>query len=178
MVERAGGATPYTSAPAWRAEMTNEDAVQTPKVKSGRKKKRRSNRPEIISRNVTIAGFRATVRLHAVYRRGDEPYIESQPWLELRGTLAEAIKGVTDVVISMYPEDKPVVGTPRPAAIGAIIGVKPTFQVVLTWPHADFDRVWALAVSGRLSHAHLALTPPHYNSGLVVSASFSNEAEE
>jgi hypothetical protein len=48
----------------------------------------------------------------------------------------------------------------------------------LTWPRQEFDQVWALALSGHLKFAHLYFTKPHYNSGLVVSASFSNEPEE
>jgi hypothetical protein len=41
-----------------------------------------------------------------------------------------------------------------------------------------FDRVWVLALSGHLKFARVYFTKPHYNSGLVVSASFSNELEE
>lgn len=143
-----------------------------------RKKPRKGNRPELISRDVALASFGATVRLHTVHHKGDEPYIESKPWLEVRGTATEPVKGVSDVKISMYPEDKPIVGPVRPAAVGAIIGARPTLDVVLTWAHVDFDRVWALALAGHLKFAHLMFTKPHYNGGLVVNASFSNEMEE
>jgi hypothetical protein len=142
------------------------------------RKRRKSSKPEILSRNVEISSFGATVRLHAVHRRGEEPEIESKPWLELRGTATEPVKGVKDVKISLYPQDKPEVGTARPASVGAIIQARPELHAVLTWSHVEFDRVWMLAVSGHLKWAHLYFTKPHYNTGLVMNASFSNEIEE
>lgn len=142
------------------------------------KRHRSSAKVEMLSRNVLVSSFRATVRLRTVHHRGEEPYIESQPWLELHGTLTEPVRDVRDARISMYPKDTLEIGTARPAAVGAVIQTRPEFGVVLTWPRVDFDRVWAMAIDGCLTHAHLYLTRPHYGSGLVVSASFSNEAEE
>ena len=132
----------------------------------------------MLSRNVEISSFSATVRLHAVHRNGEEPDIESQPWLELRGTATEPVRDVRDMKISMFPRDTLQIGTARPASVGSLIQARPKLSFVLTWPHVDFDRVWALAIGGRLTHGHLYFTKPHYNSGLVVHASFSNEAEE
>lgn len=159
-------------------EATANIQERQPARKAAGGKHRKSNKPELLSRDVEIASFGATVRLHTVHHKGDEPYIESKPWLEVRGTATEPVKGMTDVKISMYPEDKPIVGTARPAAVGAIIRARPTLDVVLTWPHVDFDRVWALAVGGHLKFAHLIFTKPHYKGALVVDASFSNEMEE
>jgi hypothetical protein len=59
-----------------------------------------------------------------------------------------------------------------------MVGAKPERHAVLTWSHAEFDRVWVLAWSGNLKVTHLYLTQPHYGGGLLVSASFSNELEE
>ncbi len=153
-------------------------ARERPSKTAKPRKHRKSNRHEFLSRSVEITSFRSTVRLHAVHHKGDELYIESQPWLELSGTAAEPVKGVKDVRISMYPADKLEIGTARPASVGAVIGARPTLEFVLTWPHADYDRVWALGVSGNLKFAHLVFTKPHYKSALVVNASFSNEMEE
>jgi len=139
---------------------------------AARKKGHKGGRPEMLSRNIEITSFRASVRIHAVHRRGEEPEIESGPWLELRGTLDEPVKGVRDVILSLYPRDKMEV-----ASAGAIIGMKP-MEVVLTWTHTEFDRVWALALSGQMKFAHLYFTTPRYRTGLVVSASFSSEREE
>lgn len=47
------------------------------------KKRRKRGRPEMLSRNVEISSFSATVRLDAVHRKGEEPYIEAEPLLEL-----------------------------------------------------------------------------------------------
>jgi len=104
------------------------------------RKRRPGSRPEMLSRDVEISSFRMTVRLHAVHGRGEEPYIESQPWLELLGTATEPVRDVKNVRISMYPQDELRVGTARPAAVGAIVGARPELSVVLTWPHLDFDR--------------------------------------
>jgi hypothetical protein len=132
----------------------------------------------MLSRNVEITSFSATVRLNAIHHKGDEPYVEGQPWLELRGTAKEPVKGVTDVKISMWPRENVQIGTARPASVGAVLDARPKLSFGLTWPQAEFDRIWNLAISGHLKFAHVYFTKPHYNSGLVVSASFSNELEE
>ena len=68
-----------------------------------------------------------------MHRRGEEPEIESKPWLELQGKATEPVRDVTAVKISMYPEEPLVVRTARPPAVGAIIQAKPELSVVLTW---------------------------------------------
>jgi len=50
--------------------------------------------------------------------------------------------------------------------------------MVITFPHSEFDRLWSFALSGRLNHAWVAFTKPHYNTGLVLAVSFSSEREE
>lgn len=142
------------------------------------RKRRTTSRPELLQRNVEVTSVSARMATRVDHPRGQEPYIECGPWLELRGTLDEPVKGVSDVLISMYPEDEVRVGTRRPASVGAIIGLKPKMSVVLTWPHREFDRLWALALSGRLGFAYLCFTPTHYGKAGVVNASFSTEAEE
>ena len=135
-------------------------------------------RPEMLSRNAMITSFSATLRTSATHRRGEEPEIETQPWLELRGTLEEPAKGVSEVRISNYPREPVVVGTARPASVGAIIGMRPEMSVVITWSNMEFDRLWNFALSGHLKFMHMLFTKPHYKTGLVVSVSFSNEREE
>ena len=96
----------------------------------------------------------------------------------MRGKATEPVRDVRDVRISMYPRNTIQIGPARPASVGSIIQARPELSFVLTWPQVDFDRIWSLALSGQLTHGSLYFTKPHYNSGLVVSASFSNEAEE
>ena len=140
--------------------------------------KRKGGKPEMLSRDVEITSSTLSVRISAVHRKGDEPEIESQPWLELKGELTEPVKGVRDVVISLYPRDKMEVGTARPASCGAIIRARPELQFVITRPQHEFDRLWAMVLGNRLTHDHFYFTKPHYNTGLIVSASFSSELEE
>src|SRR6266849_6651516 len=139
------------------------------------KKRRRCAKTEMLSRTIEISSFSATVRLDVVHRKGEEPYIDSEPWLELRGTATEPVRDVRDVKISMFPRDRLQVGPVRPASVGAIIQARPELSIVLTWPQVDFGRIWALAVSGRLTHSRVYFTRPYYNHGRVVSASFSTE---
>ena len=140
--------------------------------------KRKSGTPEMLSRNVEIKSSSLTARISAVHNKGNEPEIESQPWLELKGVLTEPVKNVRDVVISVYPKDTIKIGTARPASCGAIIRARPEFQLVITWPQHEFDRLWSMVLGNRLTHAHFYFTKPHYNRGLVVNASFSSELEE
>lgn len=142
-------------------------------------KKKKSGRAEFLLRDIEISSFSARVSLRAVHRRGADPFVESGPWLELRGTTTEPVRDVRDVRISMYPrDDGREVGAARPASVGAIIGTRPQLDVVLTWSREGFEPVWALALSGRLTHGHIYFTKPYRNSGLVLGASFGNEAEE
>jgi len=155
-----------------------DTSVTTATSNPARKKKRKTNQPEMLWRHVEITSFCPTMRLHAIHRKGDEPYVEAEPWLELRGKALEPVKGVSDVRISMWARDDIQCGAARPASIGSVLGAKPELSFGLTWPRREFDQVWSLALSSHLKYARISFTRPHYNSGLVTSASFSNEIEE
>jgi hypothetical protein len=137
-------------------------------------RKRRAH--EMLSRVVAISSVSARIGVGVDDPRDEEH--ATSAWLELRGHLEEPFRGVADVLISMYPQDKVHVGTPRPASVGSLIGLKPEMSVVLPWLHRDFDWLWALAVSGQIGFAHITFTKPHYGRALVVNASFSTEREE
>ena len=133
---------------------------------------------EFLWRTIEIRSVAPSVSLHSEARRGEAPRIESSSWLEVRGDLDSPVKDVFDVTIAVHPEDPLRVGTVRPVAVGAVIGISYTVSVVVALLPADFDRLWTLAVSGQLKFASLTLTPPKYGSALVLNAGFSSEREE
>lgn len=121
-----------------------------------------------------VQNDRAPSRCSSSWRRARN---RAPAWLELLGKASEPIGAVTDVVISMYLRKPVEVGTARPASVGAIIQVKPEVSGVLTWSPVEFDRVGTCA--GRTTQIRPSpIHKPHYNSDLVVSASFSNELED
>ena len=142
------------------------------------KKPRRNRRPEILNRTVDIASVLPSLRVGVDEPKYPEPEIEVKPWLELRGVLNEPVRQTSDIVFSLYPDARTKVGTARPPAVGSIIGVRSAVEAVVSLPHAEFDRLWSFALSGQLKHAWMAFTRPHYNRGLVLAVSFSNQREE
>src|SRR3954467_14694171 len=94
----------------------SDTEILPPAPKRKRPKKRKTNQPEMLWRHVEITSFCPTMRLHAIHRKGDEPYVEAEPWLELRGKALEPVKGVSDVRISMWARDDIQCGTARPAS--------------------------------------------------------------
>ena len=90
----------------------------------------------------------------------------------------EAIRDVRDVVFSVYPKDKVVVGTARPASVASIIQIRPYVSVVSPLPHVDFDRMLSMALAGQVKYAFMFFTTPRYGRALVTNLSFSNEREE
>jgi hypothetical protein len=83
----------------------------------------------------------------------------------------------SDVIPSIYHDERRGVGTARPPAVGAIIGMRAVIEAVFSLPHSEFDRLWAFALSGRLTHAYMAFTEPRYNKSRVLAVSFSGERE-
>jgi hypothetical protein len=139
--------------------------------------KRKRGKPEMLSRNVEIKSSSLTARISALHRKGDEPEIESQPWLELKGVLTEPVKRPR-CPDQPLPEGQngnrhgsaSLVRSHHPCAAGAPVR-----------HHLAAARVrllMAMVLGNRLTHGHFYFTKPHYNSGLVVSASFSSELEE
>jgi hypothetical protein len=96
--------------------------------------------------------------------------------LMLRGV--SPVKDVFDVTIAVHTEDPLRVGTARPAAVGAVIGISYTVSVVVALLPAAFDGLWMLAISGHPRSASLTLIPPKHGSALVINAGFSSEREE
>jgi hypothetical protein len=133
---------------------------------------------ETLSRSVDITLVKTRVSVRPDDPNGRDPIIESSAWLELLGTADGPIKGTRDVEIHISAAEKVHPGAGPPACVGAIIQVRPAVSVVVQFPHLDFDRLWAMALAGRLTHAHLAFVKPHYGKARVLSLSVSSAAEE
>jgi hypothetical protein len=83
-----------------------------------------------------------------------------------------------DIRISVHEAENDDMGTTRPAVLGYVFGTKPDIHVVVTLLPTLFERALAMALAGRLLHAHLSMTPPRYGQADVPSISFSNEPIE
>ena len=89
----------------------------------------------------------------------------------------EPVRDTCHVQITLYSADETKLGTNPTPWIGLIHIIKPALHPAIFIAHRDFDRVWTLALSGQLRHAHMVLTEPRYQSAYVVSISFSTHAE-
>ena len=143
-----------------------------------RLKKRRRPQPEILARAIRIASTDASVFVHADKPWGLPARLESHPWLELRGWSDEPLRDVYEFSVHLHVDERTEPGPAVPPAVGAILQVRPIVDAVVGMAGVDFDRVWMLATSGHLHYCHLAFTQPRRRSALIVSASFSKEAEE
>jgi hypothetical protein len=65
----------------------------------------------------------------------------------------EPIRDVRNVLFSVYPKDKVIVGTARPASVASIIQIRPEVSIVSPFPHVDFDRVLAMTLAGQVKFA-------------------------
>jgi hypothetical protein len=133
---------------------------------------------ELFWRTVAVRSVAPYVSVYPMTGRGEEPRIECSSWLHVHGYLDSPVKDVFDVTIHVHPKEAPRVGTARPVAVGAIIGIHDAVSAVVSLLPVDFDRLWVLALSGHLKFASLTFTPPKYGSALVVNTSFSSEREE
>lgn len=132
----------------------------------------------MLPRSAEIQSIDYRVHLRVDEPRGYEPEIEGSSWLELTGTMDEPVRDINSVVFSIHPTDRTEPGRKMPRSVGAIIQIRPNLLAVLGFPHADFDRIWSLALSGQLKYGHLTFTKPHYSKALIVNASFSTNPEE
>ena len=90
----------------------------------------------------------------------------------------EPIRTVNDVLISVHARESLGVGTARPAAVGAVVQVRPHVSLMVTLTYGEFDRLWSMALAGMLKHVHFGCTKPRYSSALVTDVIFSNKPIE
>jgi hypothetical protein len=143
-----------------------------------KKKRARSRRPERLIRLIEITGVKGGVSLSPSGDREGAPDFESGAYLELTGTMDEAIRGVRDVEMRLYSATAPKVGTKPVSWIGLVHGFRPVMRPALFIPNVAFDRLWTMAGTGMLKHAYLVLTQPHYHDAYVLNLSLSTHPEE
>jgi len=98
--------------------------------------------------------------------------------MELRGVFDEPVRGQSEVAISLHEDETGEVGPNRPAVVGHIVDMRPECKVLVTLASKQFDRVWALASGGQLTHAWMSLTKPRYNDATVPAMAFANHPIE
>lgn len=143
-----------------------------------RKQRSPGRRPELIVRFVEISSVSARVSIGVVREGKRSPELSSTGHLELTGTMDEVVRNTREVQIVLYSSDDAKLGMEPVPWIGYVHGISPVLRPVFFIAHRDFDRVWPLALSGQLKHAHMVLTQPRYQSAFVVSISFSTHPEE
>jgi hypothetical protein len=138
------------------------------------KKKRGRPRVEYLIRSIEVRSVRTHLSTHIdkEKRRG------GSCWMEVRGVFDEPVKGQSNVAISVHEQPPAEVSANTSTALGHLIQMRPECRVVVTVPPREFDRAWTLAAGGRLTHAWLSMTTPHYNDATVPSVAFANEPIE
>jgi hypothetical protein len=144
------------------------------------KKKRRSRRPETLTRTIAITAVNARVSLSPSSDRDPEPEFDSYASIELIGTMDEPIRDTCDVELTLYSaREEPVrVGKDPVPWIGLIHYFRPVVRPSVFVPQRAFDRLWLLAGAGMAKFAHITLTKPHYLHAYVVNLSLSTHPEE
>lgn len=138
--------------------------------KTRRKRKRIDN----LLRTATIASFEAYIGVHVAQQRGVEAHRGTSNWLLLHGLLDEPLKGHSDLQIRIVEDERDDVGPNPPPGIGHVLGTNPQVSIYVTMPANLFERTWNLAAGGKLSHAWISMTPPHYGSAVVQNIAFSS----
>ena len=143
-----------------------------------KKRTSRKQKPETLMRFIDITSISAGTSFSAGQERGDAPHISTTARVEMTGTMNEPVRQTRDVEIVVYAADDPKSGAGPPPWIGLVHGVRPVMHAAVFLPDRVFDRLWSLALSGLLKHAHIFLTPPRYQSAYVLNFSFSTQFKE
>ena len=94
-------------------------------------------------------------RISTEQERGAELQLFEHSANRMTGTMDEPIRDTRDVEIVLYAADDPKPGRDPTPWIGLVHGIRPVMRAAIFIPHRDFDRVWSLALSGLLKHAHI-----------------------
>ena len=141
---------------------------------------KRTNRKRIenLVRTAEISSFNVYLCAGISDANGTHPAREGDAWLEFRGTLNEPMKGQSAVRFGVHRAKDDNFGTKRPAVVGHVFSVNPDVHVYVQLQPELHDKIFVMAMAGRVTHAHVVMTPPRYGSADVPSISFSNEPIE
>lgn len=141
-------------------------------------KRTKRKRLENLVRTAEISSFNVYLSAGIRDANGTHPEREGDAWLEFRGTLNEPVKGQSAVRFGVHRAKDDNFGTKRPAVVGYVFSVHPDVHVYVQFQPDLYDKTFAMAMAGHVTHAHVVMTPPRYGSADVPSISFSNEPIE
>lgn len=141
-------------------------------------KRTKRKRVENLVRTAEISSFRVYLSAGIRNANSTHPEREGEAGLEFRGTLEEPVKGQSAVRFGVHQAKDDSFGTKRPAVVGYVFSVNPDVHVYVQLQRDLYDKVFAMAMAGRVRHAYVVMTPPRYGSAEVPSISFSNEPIE
>lgn len=97
--------------------------------------------------------------------------------LVLLGGLFPPVKGVERCKFTIQPDGLNM-GRAEIPCTGVISKVKPVLELSIRVSACEFQTLMALAVCGRLKYYRISFQTPHYNNGLVASATFHTSEQE
>lgn len=132
----------------------------------------------MLQRNGAIDGWEAGT--HAMcFNVSDEkaPDRHDGSELVLIGALSPPVKGIERCRFLISPRGLSM-GYAEIPCTGVISKVKPVFELSIRVSACEFQTLLALAICGRLKYYRVSFQTPHYNYGLVASATFHTSEQE
>lgn len=135
-------------------------------------------RQEHLIRTVAVRSVNTHLALRVPSRRERRVGPEASASIQVLGILDEPVKERTKVRISVREDEQEQVVRGRPAAVADVLVTGDEVTVGVPMSTKLFGQIWQLAASGRLLHAWISMTAPHYGVASVSSIAFSSEPDE
>lgn len=104
--------------------------------------------------------------------RGSSPFRWPLISLDFKGRLLEPIRGVTDLSGAIFPSNDVEFRPDVEPAVGSIISIRETVQVVATLTEQEFSWLVCMASGNLLGVCYISFTTPIRGRALVRSISF------
>jgi hypothetical protein len=142
--------------------------------------KRKIGRPRIeyLIRSIDVRSIKTHISARPATGKTPHLKVEGKCWMQVRGVFDEPVKGQSEVVISIHEDERAFAGQGHPDSVGCLLERRPELRVLVHLNPDLFHRTWLLAAGGRLTHAWMSLTKPHYNDAWVPAVAFANEPIE